>query len=85
VTPWWKPFVMGGVVGGLIAGYFLAARMDELQRRGSAIEAGLARLGDEYANQVARESADAYMGDVYGLTPARIAGITQLARTLGVS
>ncbi len=83
VTPNWTALVMGSLAGGLVAGYFMLQRYDALKRRGAAIEAGLSQLGDEYANEVARQAADQYMADVYGLTPERMAGMSRLSDTLG--
>lgn len=74
--------LVGGAAGMLVAGYFLLQKREQLERRGGAIEEGLAQLGARYAEEVAKRSADAYMADVYGLTPERIAAVGRLAERL---
>lgn len=81
----WRALVAGGVVGLGIAGYFMWQKKAAIEARGSAIEAGLAQLGETYAQEVARQSAEAYMRDTYGITPDRIEGISRLATALGVN
>ena len=71
----------GTTVGFLVAGFMLLRKMGEIQRQGSAIEAGLMSLGENYAREVARRAADAHMA-TYGITAQNIAGAQQLKTTL---
>jgi len=69
-------------VGGAVAGYSLLRRMREIDARGSAIEMGLSQLGAAEARRVAAQAGEQIMGEVYGLTPERIAGASRLAQQL---
>ena len=54
-----------------------------LMTQGAELEEALQTLGQAEATRVARVAADQYMSDVYGITPERIAAVTQLAQTMG--
>lgn len=71
----------GATVGFLVAGFMLLRKMGDIQRRGSAIEAGLASLGETYAQEVAQRAGNAHMAS-YGITPENIAGAERLKNTL---
>lgn len=47
------------------------------------VVANLDALGNQYTEALAKETAERYIADVYGLTPERIAGIDRLSRVLG--
>lgn len=77
-----KAIGVGFVAGGTVAGLLLLNKMRQINARGSALEAGMEQLGEQYANEVARQAADRIMGEVYGLTPERIAGAGRLVERL---
>ena len=48
-----------------------------LVSRGTAIGAEMERIANDEVTRLARESADRYMAEIYGLTPERIASMTR--------
>lgn len=66
---------------GFIA-FFLLDKANELTRRGGAIASGVEGMAQKEVERVAKRTADQYMGEVYGLTPARIREIGAYASAL---
>lgn len=55
-----------------------------LARQAQGIKTRLEAVGQAYTTQLAQSAADAHMARYYGITPARMAAIDRLKRTLGV-
>jgi hypothetical protein len=54
-----------------------------LAQEAAAVRNRIKAHAEAEASRVARESAERYMGEIYGLTPQRIASIGALASRLG--
>lgn len=74
-------FWTGLAFGTGIVAFLLFDKANDLARRGGAISAGLQAVARKEVERVAKESADQYMADVYGLTPRRIEEIGRIAQS----
>lgn len=75
-------FWVGLGAGGVLTLAFLLDKANKLAARGGAIQAGVEGLARKEVERVAKLAADDYMGQVYGLTPRRIAEIGQIAEAV---
>lgn len=89
----------GAVAAGGIYGFLLWRKKTELERmvaqvsagggtsalarEAAAVRARIEQRAKDQASMVARQTVERYLGDVYGLTPARISSIATLAHRLG--
>ena len=75
-------FRVGAVVGAGIAGFMLLRKMRQIESRGSAMALGLEQVAATEVRRVAAAAGEQVMGEVYGLTPERIAGAGRLVQRL---
>ena len=73
---------VGAVVGAGLAGFMLVRKMRQIEARGSAMAMGMEQLAEAEVRRVAAEAGEQIMGEVYGLTPERIAGAGRLIQRL---
>lgn len=68
--------IAGAVTGALVSGYFIWREIQRMQT--PAFE----RTATQRVTASAERAAAAHLGQVYGLTPDRIAAISTFARTM---
>jgi hypothetical protein len=78
-------YLWGLAFGTGFVAFLLLDKANDLARQGGVVAAGVQRTAQREVERVAKLTADQYMGDVYGLTPARIREIGAYASALSGS